>query len=285
MSLSKKSLNALAKDAEGQGARRQIGVADWRLIEATRVLEACEENGQATITPLPDGRWRAEWEPLNPARRRATPPRYITYDLETLYARRPLDGAPAEAGVLYAQVGRDEYWTAYDHVGIAVLVAHDSFDDRFHVFSDALPDSHPARFTWKIRPLSEFPALFSPGVIAQTFNGIRFDHGVLGAQGVAPPADTPHSDLLLDCWGALDLPLDEYGDAHHGGLGDYALANLGVTKSLDGEQAPVRWQRGDYASVIEYCMRDVRLTERLFELRRSRGWLDNPVTGKRVNFL
>jgi hypothetical protein len=62
------------------------------------------------------------------------------------------------------------------------------------------------------------------------------------------------------------------------------MANLGTGKSGSGELAPKLWAKGEYAVVIEYCCLDVRLTKSLYDLIQSRGYLDNPKTGKRVWF-
>ena len=59
-------------------------------------------------------------------------------------------------------------------------------------------------------------------------------------------------------------------------------ANLGVRKSGTGELAPVLWQQGKYQKVINYCLRDVKLTFRLYNLHQK-GLLYDPNNGSPLN--
>lgn len=61
------------------------------------------------------------------------------------------------------------------------------------------------------------------------------------------------------------------------GLDKMAYANFGEKKSMDGADAPIEWQRGNYGKVIDYCLRDVMLAMKLLISGSS---LTSPVDGK-----
>lgn len=213
--------------------------------------------------------------------------RVISYDLETLKARR-IRGEDPIPGIVYADCDQDQYWTAYNLVGISVLCAYDLAEDRYYKFSDVAPPH--IRDFFDVRPLSEFQKLID-GATPVSFNGgdanrRGFDNEVLAANGILVPADQCY-DVLVQSWLAQGLSLTTYDKAtHSGGLGDYTSApeNLGIQKSMDGQAAPIAWQQGKYREVIEYCQLDCRLTAKLYELIQNRGWLWNPKTNRRVEF-
>ena len=190
---------------------------------------------------------------------------FVVYDLEIL-------ATVEEAGG----------WDQHHKMGISVLCAYSSLTDRYLVFSDEMPDN------WKViydaRPLSEFERLAQSAAFLVGFNSSRFDRKVCEAKGLTLP-DREY-DLLIEGWKAQEVNLDGpyFKGTHGGGLQDYAQANLDVSKSLDGTLAPVMWRGGKIREVVEYCLLDVRITRKLFELSQTRGWLDNPKTGRRVNF-
>jgi hypothetical protein len=62
------------------------------------------------------------------------------------------------------------------------------------------------------------------------------------------------------------------------GLGKIAEAN-GMAKTGTGELAPQLWQQGKRKAVIDYCLKDVMLTEAILDLG-LKGELKDPNTGK-----
>jgi hypothetical protein len=76
-------------------------------------------------------------------------------------------------------------------------------------------------------------------------------------------------DLLCEVRAASGQPRQYTPRVTRGGysLDALAKANLEISKSGRGDLAPKLWQRGEYGAVIDYCLRDVMLTKRLFEKR------------------
>jgi hypothetical protein len=56
-----------------------------------------------------------------------------------------------------------------------------------------------------------------------------------------------------------------------------------MRKSGTGELAPVLWQQGRHMDVVDYCLRDVMLTRRLFlRAMQNDGAIKHPRTGEIV---
>lgn len=74
----------------------------------------------------------------------------------------------------------------------------------------------------------------------------------------------------LNLWGKERLDLLERVETATGGrrisLDLLAEANLGAQKSGTGSDAPRMYARGDIAALKKYCLRDVELTKRLYDL-------------------
>jgi hypothetical protein len=114
------------------------------------------------------------------------------------------------------------------------------------------------------------------------FNNVRFDDRVLYHANwplTYPPA--PRYDILAELWRAKGMDPDNFSDAHKGhGLDACARANGLPGKNGNGAVAPILWQYGKIGTVIDYCLDDVRLTERLFHTIVKVGGLIDPVDGK-----
>jgi hypothetical protein len=179
--------------------------------------------------------------------------RYIVYDLET---ERPAlrKGETAEWGVTYA--------ARFDpaEMGISVLAAFDSLEETYHVF---LEDN-----------LHEFLELAWSADLLVGFNNKRFDNPALSARGVHLD-DFKCYDLLQEIRNARD------GQFAGHGLGAMCERNFNEPKSADGAAAPINWQKGLHGQVINYCLRDVHLTRRLFE-RIFDGPLVSPVDNSAI---
>lgn len=107
-----------------------------------------------------------------------------------------------------------------------------------------------------------------------TFNGTRFDVPLLAANGVQVDRRMNHMDLAQMVWRAAGI---DDGDRPRGlGLNDLCRANFLPGKSGLGAEAPRHWQRGNIGQVIDYCLNDVILLVRLFELARHWGQLRDP---------
>ncbi|MGH9799764.1 MAG: hypothetical protein ACRD82_05315, partial [Blastocatellia bacterium] len=143
--------------------------------------------------------------------------RVICYDLETLNTVEQAGG-----------------WTAYDKLGVSVLCAYDSAENRYRVFSDVLPEAW--RAVYQAETLADFGRLAEQSQCLVGFNSARFDRQVLreSCNIWLPQIDY---DLLIEGWigQGLDPNPEQHTDEYKGGLNDYARANLGVEKSSSGE--------------------------------------------------
>lgn len=120
--------------------------------------------------------------------------------------------------------------------------------------------------------LPELQKAFNEADLIVSYNGNGFDSRVLKANGV----DVPQSksvDLLAEIYraGSRRFSLDAM-----------AQVNLGRGKTDNGALAPIKWQQGKLAEVINYCLDDTEITEALYVLAKKRGYLLTP-KGQRVS--
>lgn len=181
----------------------------------------------------------------------------IVYDIEI--ARAILGrGEEPILGIQYA-----DGWNDHAGMGIACLCAFDMAAMRYRVF---MQDN-----------LAEFGPLVEKHSQVVGFNNLRFDDRVCRAAGIEWPA-TKSVDLAALIWRAAGIPDGQ----HPRGLSLDAICqanNLGA-KSGNGAMAPVEFQRGNYGSLIDYCLMDVAMTTKLYRLMASRGGIIDPRTGQ-----
>ena len=60
------------------------------------------------------------------------------------------------------------------------------------------------------------------------------------------------------------------------GLDILAKANLGIGKTHYGLEAIEFYKNGDWQSLIDYCLHDVRITKDLYEFVKSNGYISIP---------
>jgi hypothetical protein len=162
----------------------------------------------------------------------------LIYDLEIVKGI-PAKGEPKKEGVEYC-----EGWHDHRNMGISVICAYDMLEGRHRVF---LKDN-----------FAEFFELMSLRTHLIGFNNIGFDNKVLSHHGTLPL--TGYYDILSEIW-------TTHGKRFTGsGLDAVCTANGLGGKSGNGALAPEQWQRGEFGSVIDYCLHDVMLTLKLFEL-------------------
>lgn len=178
----------------------------------------------------------------------------LIYDLEIKNAIIG-PGETAQAGITYCQ-GFDDH----ANMGISVIgtlaLSPQGFTPRIYFAQD----------------LSEFVDWVSRHVtLLIGYNNIRFDDPVIEATHPGYLAATAHIkryDILQEIWKAEGHPLiDDHYDKHvHGGynLDHMAQANGQGGKTGHGAQAPIDWQQGHHARVINYCLNDVMLTAELW---------------------
>lgn len=172
----------------------------------------------------------------------------IIYDIEILRAV-PSQYSYCEKGIKYCSG-----WSDHARMGISVIGVYDYLEDRARVFTD---DNK-----------GEFAELVKRAPLCVGFNSIPFDNAVIAAtNGWAMPEESICYDLLREIWAAAGLA-PEFAKKTHGGYGLDAVCekNFGAKKSGNGALAPVLWQKGQIGEVIDYCLNDVRLTKKLFDL-------------------
>lgn len=107
---------------------------------------------------------------------------------------------------------------------------------------------------------SDFQKLADETDLVVGFNSLAFDNRLCEANGINVP-DEKSYDLLVEVWKGAGQ-----GKGHGGfSLDAICKANFGLEKSGHGAMAPVQWQRGEFGSVIDYCLNDVRLTKMLLD--------------------
>jgi DEAD/DEAH box helicase domain-containing protein len=97
------------------------------------------------------------------------------------------------------------------------------------------------------------------------FNHIDFDYRVLQAYTILDLASqTRNLDLLVEIEKALGRRMK---------LEDVAMASLGVGKTAEGLQAIAWYREGKFREIARYCAYDVKVTMRVHEYGRSRGYV------------
>ena len=169
----------------------------------------------------------------------------LIYDCEIQRALPPSRGT-FDPGILYCKG-----WSDFATMGIACIAAYDYQNDEYRVFGAG--------------NLDEFQELVNHREQIVGFNSISFDDKLCAANYLKV---TTTYDLLVEAWRATGQPLVYTRGVTRAGfrLDDFARYNLNEVKSGNGAQAPIWWQRGQYAKVVDYCLRDVLLLRRLFEL-------------------
>lgn len=160
----------------------------------------------------------------------------LIFDIE-IYRAIPSRGVAIESDIEYC-----EGWEDHAGMDIAVLGCYDYTTDRYRIFcKDNLP---------------EFFALVEEAECVVGFNNNRFDNRILEAKGCTIPPEKSY-DILEEIWNSLGRRMQGYS------LTDMCRANFNAAKVASGAVAPIRWQRGDIGTVIDYCLHDIYLTKRL----------------------
>lgn len=172
------------------------------------------------------------------------PRKTVTYDCEIARCIPTGDRSPE---LEYCQ-GADDF----EGMGIAVICAYSSWDDRYHVY---LQDN-----------LASLQKLVDQAQEVVGFNSLSFDDRLCAANGLR--VKTTY-DLLHHVRVAAGMPPHYVKGVTRAGynLERLAQVNLGYGKSGTGALAPELWQRGKRGSVISYCLGDVDLTRKLYERR------------------
>lgn len=192
----------------------------------------------------------------------------FTYDLEI------------ECGVL----GKDEEpkkdalyckgWTDYEGMGISVVGVCE------------IDTAAPHRPVYSVYLAPDLKALVrlahAKADLLVGFNNIRFDDNVLDATTDGDwghyTSHIPRFDIQQEIWKEEGFRLDRFDrDVHSGySLNAMCAANGLPSKNGNGAMAPILWQQGETAQVINYCLHDVALTFALLDLIEVNGYLKAP---------
>lgn len=158
-------------------------------------------------------------------------------------------------------------WHDHEGMGISVVGAMEIEDFRLPIPHVYCQDNR-----------KEFQAAINSADALVTFNGVKFDDVVLRKVWGIDIPEGQSVDILREMWIADGLDPDRFSPKTHGGysLDATAQANGIGGKSGHGALAPVQWQRGEYGSAIDYCLRDVWLTATLALLTRAMEPLVHP---------
>lgn len=157
-------------------------------------------------------------------------------------------------------------WDDYENMGVSVIGYH--WEGNLH---HCLPPN------W-----GNLPVIVSEADRIVGFNSKSFDDNLLRANGINIKTNF---DLLEE------IRIAAYGSprwedtpkGHSYSLGKIGSAN-GFPKNGSGELAPQLWQQGRKDEVIEYCLNDVAITQKLYNLFLL-GTLKDPNTGKLLKYL
>lgn len=159
-------------------------------------------------------------------------------------------------------------WKDYGGMGISCMGVYDSWMDQYRVFCDD-----------NIQEFKDIMLIDS--FVKVGFNNIGFDDNLIIANNIQINQET-HYDILRQVWIASGLaPTFEYPSHTGFGLDAIVKSNFkGEGKIGHGEIAPVDYQNGNFGSLIDYCINDVRLTVKLLRQILNTGFLICPKTGK-----
>jgi hypothetical protein len=188
----------------------------------------------------------------------------MAFDIEILNAIPNRDGR-REPGIGYA---RD--WDDHKGMDIACIAVWDYCTDMPLVICKD-----------NLETMRQMAAVYD---VIVGFNTVKFDNRILAAHGIEFHPLAQQYDILREFWILDGLDPDRFDPATHGGykLDICAQVNFGIGKSGDGATAPINWQRGKIGEVVSYCIRDVILTKRLFDIVLSGEYIGHPKTNQSV---
>lgn len=155
-------------------------------------------------------------------------------------------------------------WNSHDEMGISVLVIFDYATMRYRVFDD--------------KNAGEACTILSTYDLVVGFNTVGFDWKLIKATwpGMFPVGRTSKDfDILREIWIAKGLNPNKFEPSTHGGykLDDVAFETIGMRKTANGALAPVMYQEGRFADLVDYCIEDVRIEKTLFEFAATYGYV------------
>ncbi len=159
----------------------------------------------------------------------------VIYDLEII---KCVPGKAARDPKLQYCAG----WNDYANMGIACICAFDCWEREIRVFTKG-------NFGDFIKLLTEREEVIG-------FNSRKFDDNVCKAYNLQVKSTY---DIMEEAM--IAAKTDKFIGM---GLGNLCTENGVKFEKADGAQAPVNWQMGNYGAVIDYCIKDVMATYKMF---------------------
>lgn len=153
-------------------------------------------------------------------------------------------------------------WQSHDEMGISVCVIFDYAEMRYRVFDDK--NSQEA-----LNILKSYDLVVG-------FNTVGFDWKLVNATWKSEAERRSKDyDVLREIWISKGLNPDNFVPQTHGGykLDDVAFETIGMRKTANGALAPIMFQEGRIAELIDYCIEDVRIEKSLFEFVVANGYV------------
>lgn len=185
---------------------------------------------------------------------------FLVYDIEIINAIPPAGDSNRIPGIEYCSG-----WLDYKNIGISVICAYSYADKKFHTFT---ADTG----------FSEFQKMTKSAVVVG-FNSESFDDNVCRANNIRIKTGY---DILREIYQAKGMdPYPEiFTDEYKGyGLDAIAQANRLGKKSGRGDLAAIWWQHGKKEKVVSYCLQDVVLTQKIFDMVLDGKVFRCPVSG------
>ena len=164
-------------------------------------------------------------------------------------------------------------WQDYENMGISVIGVNfiDKEDKNDSIFA------HHINSEYTGSRLKDFQEGLNTTNALVGFNNQSFDDNLIKANGFIIPENVINYDILAEIWEGAGLSRTFVYPTHAGfGLDAICKANGLGEKSGDGANAAVLWQRGKHQEVIDYCLNDIKLTRKLFDLIQEKGEIKDP---------
>lgn len=177
----------------------------------------------------------------------------LIYDIELANPIATESAYPLDPKIDYA-----EHWHDYDNMAISCICAYDFGLDLYHTY---LNDN-----------FDDFQDLVGRREYIIGYNSLGFDDNVCKANGV-------DVKTTYDLYHQIKIASGHKAQARIRGfkIGQVADANFDFGKTEDGANAPYLWIKNKIGRVVDYCLMDVQLTRKIFELGLS-GKLISPTT-------
>jgi DEAD/DEAH box helicase domain-containing protein len=161
-------------------------------------------------------------------------------------------------------------WDDTHLLGVSVAVIYEYSTDRYRIYG---PND--------IQPLRE--RLLKADKISG-FNIWKFDFPVIfglpGRERVEVLKDKTN-DLLVRIWKSLGLNENQFTSLHKGwGLDVVCKGTFNRGKTGYGGDAPIWYQQGNWAKLVDYCIDDVKLERDLTDFIDKYGFVVNGNTGQ-----